>query len=102
MGKVEGVDMLFIGPNDLSCSLNKFAQYEDPEFVALIEKAENAIKETGKLLGSIPYGQFGWQAMFDRGFNLTTAGTEVALLREAAVNIMKEHTAHNRSSEAAE
>lgn len=102
MGKVQGVDMLFIGPNDLSCSLDKFAQYEDSEFVALIEKAENAIKDTGKLLGSIPYGKFGWQAMFDRGFNLTTAGTEVALLREAAVNIMKDHTVNNRANEAAE
>ena len=102
MGKVEGVDMLFIGPNDLSCSVGKFAQYEDPEFVTLIEKAESSIKESGKLLGSIPYGQFGWQAMFDRGFNLTTAGTEVALLREAAVNIMKDHTANNRANEAAE
>ena len=102
MGKVEGVDMLFIGPNDLSSSIGKFAQYDDPEFMDLIEKAEKGIKSTGKLLGSIPYGKFGWKAMFDRGYDLTTAGTEVALLREAAVNIIKDHVIRNGVNEAAE
>jgi len=102
IGKVDGVDMMFIGPNDLSCSIGKFAQYEDPEFVELMENAMAAIKASGKLLGSIPYGTYGWQEMFDRGFNLTTAGSEVALLREAAVRIVKDHTAQNRSSEVAE
>ena len=95
MGKVDGVDMFFIGPNDLSCSIGKFAQYEDPEFVTLFENAENAIKKTGKLIGSIPYGNFNWQAMFDRGFQLTTAGSEVALLREVAVNIVREYMTNN-------
>lgn len=102
LGRVEGVDMLFIGPNDLSCRLGKFGSYEDPEFTALIEEAEKAVKETGKLLGCIPYGKYGWQAMFDRGYNLTTAGTEVALLRESAINIVNQHTASNRAEQAAE
>jgi 4-hydroxy-2-oxoheptanedioate aldolase len=87
--------MFFIGPNDLSCSIGKFAQYEDPEFVTLFENAENAIKKTGKLIGSIPYGNFNWQAMFDRGFQLTTAGSEVALLREVAVKIVREYMTNN-------
>ena len=95
MGKVDGVDMFFIGPNDLSCSIGKFSQYEDPEFVTLFENAENAIKKTGKLIGSIPYGNFNWQAMFDRGFQLTTAGSEVALLREVAVNIVRDYMTNN-------
>ena len=38
---------------------------------------------------------FNWQAMFDRGFQLTTAGSEVALLREVAVNIVREYTNKN-------
>ena len=102
IGAVDGVDMLFIGPNDLSCSIGKFAQYEDPEFVALIEKAKTAIEGTGKLMGTIPYGKKGWQEIFDSGYNLTTAGTEVALLREAAQNLTKQHSATNRADQAAE
>ncbi|MGI9379158.1 MAG: HpcH/HpaI aldolase family protein [Methyloligellaceae bacterium] len=102
MGRVEGVDMFFIGPNDLSCSVNKFGQYNDPEIVDLIEQAENGIHAAGKFLGCIPYGDFDWQAMFDRGYNLTTAGTEVAMFREAALNIVHKHTANNRTEQAAE
>ena len=40
--------------------------------------------------------------MFDRGYNLTTAGTEVAMFREAALKIVNKHTINNRTEQAAE
>lgn len=99
---VSGVDMLFIGPNDLSASLGKFSQYDDPEVRSLLEQAEQRILATGKPLGSIPYGNHSWQDMFDRGCSLTTAGTEVSLLRTAAVDIISKHSKNNRDIRAAE
>jgi 4-hydroxy-2-oxoheptanedioate aldolase len=96
IGAVDGVDMLFIGPNDLSCAIKKFGQYEDPEFTDLMARAEEGIRASGKQMGTIPYGKFGWQEIFDRGYSLTTGGTEVALLRQAAVDIVNRHHDSNR------
>jgi len=94
--EVEGIDMFFIGPNDLSASIGKYAQYGDSDFVGLIEKTEKAVLESGRLLAGLPYGDFGWQDLFDRGYHMTTAGADISLLRMACVQIVEEHAANNR------
>jgi 4-hydroxy-2-oxoheptanedioate aldolase len=94
---VKGVDMFFIGPNDLSASIGKFAQYDDPTFVALVEKIERAVRESGKLLAGLPYGDYLWQDLFDRGYHMTTAGADISLLRMACAQIVEEHAANNRN-----
>ena len=99
---VDGVDMLFIGPNDLSASIGKFWQFDDAEVKELIEGAEQKILATGKLWGTIPYGGLGWQDLFNRGCALTTAGSEVAMLKNAATAIVQQHAANNRTNRAAE
>lgn len=50
---VEGVDMLFIGPNDLAQSLLGYtpARGDEPEFVAAVDKIIAAAKKHGKWAG---------------------------------------------------
>ncbi len=88
IGKIDGVDMLFIGPMDLSTSINKFGKFEDPMFLDTIEKAKEKIFKTGKFSGIIPYGKFSWQELLNEGFDLTTAGTEISILRDATMSIL--------------
>jgi 4-hydroxy-2-oxoheptanedioate aldolase len=45
------VDVLFVGPNDLSQALGVPGHYDDPRYVAAIEKVANVAKETGKAAG---------------------------------------------------
>ena len=51
---VDGVDGLFIGPWDLSGSLGKLGRFDDPEVRDTIRRAERAIQDSGKWLGSLP------------------------------------------------
>ena len=88
--EVDGVDMLFIGPMDLSANIGKFGKFEDPIFVKTIEEAKEKILQSKKFSGIIPYGNYSWKNLFDNGFDLTTAGTEIALLRESAKSIINE------------
>ncbi len=90
IAKVDGVDMLFIGPMDLSTSIGKFGKFDDPVFVETIEQAKEKIFKSRKLSGTIPYGNFTWKDLFAAGFDLTTAGTELSILRDSAVSILKE------------
>jgi 4-hydroxy-2-oxoheptanedioate aldolase len=80
----DGVDMLFIGPTDLSADIGKLGQGSDPELLALIERAEAAIKASGKLMGIIPFAGLGLDEIYARGYDLVMAASDVALLREGA------------------
>lgn len=50
--KVPGIDGICIGPYDLSSSLGKTAQFDDPEVVGAIDKACRKTLEAGLLLGA--------------------------------------------------
>ena len=80
----EGVDMLFISPTDLSADIGKLGQGSDAGLLALIERAEEAIKASGKLMGTIAYAGSSLEETYARGYDLVVAASDVALLREGA------------------
>ena len=77
---VDGVDMIFIGPRDLSASLGKLNEFSDPVVRAEIERAEQAIRRSGKLLGSTAINGKVAKDMADRGYHLIIPGSDVTLL----------------------
>lgn len=87
---VDGVDMLFIGPIDLSGSIGKLGQFDDSEIIALRERAEAAIKASGKLLGGLAVPNLSIADMAERGYDFVTAASDITLLRDAALAQLKE------------
>ena len=81
---VDGVDMLFIGPNDLSTSLGHLGQGDHPTVRAAIDHIVAAAKAKGKWLGTVPTKERDAKTLFAAGFDLVVSGSDVALLREAA------------------
>ena len=81
---VDGVDMLFIGPLDLSGSAGELGNFTNPVFVEALARAEQAIIESNKLLGGIPRPGDSALEMFARGYNLVVSSSDVLLLRDAA------------------
>jgi 2-keto-3-deoxy-L-rhamnonate aldolase RhmA len=55
--KVEGIDVFFIGPNDLSHSMGYPAQMHHPEVKAMVKKASAAIRAAGKIPGTLVVGE---------------------------------------------
>jgi 2-keto-3-deoxy-L-rhamnonate aldolase RhmA len=55
--KVEGIDVFFIGPNDLSHSMGYPAQMHHPEVKAMVKKASAAIRAAGKIPGTLVIGE---------------------------------------------
>ena len=90
ISEVDGIDMLFIGPMDLSTSIGKFGQFNDPVFVETVNLAKEKIMNSKKFSGMMPYGNYDWKDVFSQGFDLTTAGTELSILRDSAISIIKE------------
>ncbi len=94
IGAVDGLDMLFIGRNDLASSIGKLDDQTSAESVELRENAERLIKESGRWLGGIPGDGDHAAAMFQRGYDLVISAADHALVRDgalAAVQALKDH-----------
>lgn len=64
---IPGVDVLFVGPGDLTLGLGKFGQIDDPEVEAILQRVLDACHRHGKLAG-IPCAPEQVQAYREKGF----------------------------------
>lgn len=96
MAPIDGIDVLFIGPNDLAGSIGKPGQTADPEARALIERAEQAVKDSGKAMATVPYAGMSWQDLFDRGYDMVAGASDVTLLRTGALADVAAHRSTSR------
>ncbi|MDH3595616.1 MAG: aldolase/citrate lyase family protein [Rhodospirillales bacterium] len=81
---VEGLDMVFVGPFDLSAALGWMGEPDHPEVRTRIDEVEQAAKAVGKRLGGIPTPGRTAEALFAAGYDLVLADFDVLLLRDAA------------------
>lgn len=81
---VDGLDLLYIGPNDLSGSVGHFREFEHPAVARAIERAFAGISRAGKPAGIVPYGPLSTNDLFRAGYAMIATGTDIALMRAAA------------------
>jgi 4-hydroxy-2-oxoheptanedioate aldolase len=81
---VDGLDMIFVGPFDLSASLGFMGEPDHPEVRAAIAAVEAAAKAAGRLLGAIPTPERPPAALYRDGYDLVLADIDLVLLREGA------------------
>jgi 4-hydroxy-2-oxoheptanedioate aldolase len=77
---LDGIDVMFIGPRDLSATLGKLNQFDDPVVREQIDRAAKAILEGGKLLGSTAASGKVAKDMAARGYRFIIPGSDVGLL----------------------
>jgi 2-keto-3-deoxy-L-rhamnonate aldolase RhmA len=81
---VDGVDMLFVGPYDLSAQMGFPGQPDHPEVRAAVDRVARAVKTQGKLLGGIATPERPDAELLAAGCDLVLSDSDVALLRNAA------------------
>lgn len=85
-----GIDMLFLGPLDLTTDYGAFGDLGSPELSEALLKAEQSILATGKLLGGAALPNEAPSALFARGYALVSATSDVGLIRDAAARAYQE------------
>lgn len=94
---VEGIDGITIGPMDLSISLGCFQQFENPTYVAAVEKVRRACRKHGKAMGTGCYSGEHARACIAEGDSLLlVAGDDLFLASEATRQITTLRTAEER------
>ena len=78
---IEGVDLLFVGPADLSQSLGILGQFEHPRLREAIERIAASCDAAGVAWGCLPLGLDYTRAMIRRGCRLLELGSDIGTIR---------------------
>ncbi len=89
IGAIEGIDGIFIGPNDLAANSGFLGRASAPEMRAAIQKGLERIKATGKAAGTLNYREDEAKALFAAGFSFIAVSGDVGLLAREADRIAK-------------
>ena len=81
---VNGIDMLLIGPRDLSATIGKLNRFDDAEVRGLVDHAAARIRASGKLLACTLYSGKTVDGMFAEGYDLVLAGKDTDFLVNGA------------------
>jgi 4-hydroxy-2-oxoheptanedioate aldolase len=77
------VDLLFVGPNDLSQALGVPGRYDDPRYRAAVEKVAATAREHGKAAGIMLRSQDEIPALRDLGYSVFTTSDRSLLTQSA-------------------
>jgi len=79
----QGVDVVFVGPSDLSSDMGFHAQPDAPQVLAAIDHAAKRIRAAGKTAGIISGNPEKFAGLRDQGFTFLGVGAEVMVLADA-------------------
>lgn len=86
---IEGVDVLFVGPSDLSHSMGMLGNFEHPDFVSAIQRTAKAASSNGKHCGILLPSPKDFQKYYDLGYRFIASGSDAVLLNQAARSLVE-------------
>jgi 4-hydroxy-2-oxoheptanedioate aldolase len=89
IASVEGVDGVFIGPNDLSASMGHLGNMGHPDVHAAIKRAVDALKAVGKPGGILTSNEEDAKRYIEWGYCFVAVGSDVGLLAKNADALAK-------------
>lgn len=82
---VEGVDMILLGPSDLTAEMGIHGEYENPHFHSAVESVAAACRSHGVALGMAGIRSVELLSRFvGLGLRFISAGTDIGMMTEAA------------------
>ena len=85
----EGVDVLFVGPNDLSLALGIFGQLDHALYQKAIRDVATAAKKHGKATGVLLQDVNEYEMYHQLGYRFLACGADSAFVRKGADDLAK-------------
>ena len=89
MGKIDGLDGIFIGPADLSASMGYLGDQRHPDVRKTIDDAIRRIRKTGKAAGILTGHQEDAKGFIAGGANFVAVGSDAGILVGATTQMVK-------------
>ena len=88
IAKIDGVDLLFVGPLDLSFALGVPRDFKNPKFIEATAKVVSAAKANNKVAGILAADANAAEAFIAQGFKFIAIGSDSTLLASAISNLV--------------
>jgi 2-keto-3-deoxy-L-rhamnonate aldolase RhmA len=92
IAKVEGIDAIFIGPYDLSASMNKMGEIDDVEVIAAIDLVTRACRQNNIALGYFGVDAESVKPYIDQGYKLICTGVDAGFVTQGAQQVLQQLT----------
>ncbi|MRI02233.1 2-dehydro-3-deoxyglucarate aldolase [Kriegella sp. EG-1] len=89
IANIEGVDVLFIGPSDLTMSLGIFGQLDHPIYLEAIKSIVTAAQKAGKSVGILLYNPEDYKRYYDMGIRFIACGSDATFVAFGAKQMAK-------------
>jgi len=94
---VDGVDVLFVGPLDLSVSLGIPQQYDHPSFRDAISRVSDACRNNGKAAGTLLNAPEQIEQTLNDGYTFIALGSDGGLVANGMRKLAGEFSKHKRT-----
>ena len=84
---MDGIDVLFIGPSDLTMELGIFGQFDHPLFKDALRRTVDAAGKAGKATGILLFNPGDYNTYRDLGIRLIACGSDATFVSEGARNM---------------
>ncbi len=81
IARVPDVDLLFIGPADLSASLGIAGQFDNPKLLSAMDHVADVCDAAGIAWGTVPIGLERTRALIRRGCRMLEVGSDLGTIR---------------------
>ena len=84
---IEGVDVLFLGPADLSLALGIFGHWEHKDFISAVEAISRAADKAGKAAGVLFFDVDQYEFYYNHGFRFLASGSDMVFISQGAKSL---------------
>ncbi len=84
---LDGVDVLFIGPADLSMELGIFGQFDHPKFKDALKATVAAARNAGKATGILFFNPDDYRMYHEMGIRMIACGADATFVADGARNL---------------
>jgi 2-keto-3-deoxy-L-rhamnonate aldolase RhmA len=87
---LENVDVLFVGPSDLSLAMGIFNQFNHPGYREVVSKVALAAQKNGKAAGVLLQDVSEYEMYYELGFRFIACGADASFVARSAENMVKQ------------
>jgi len=90
IANIDGVDVLFVGPADMTLALGIFKQFDHPKYIEVLKKVYEAAKKAGKTAGILMSNTTEYEKYYELGYRMLGCGSDSVFVNQGAQKIVNE------------